>query len=117
IIAGTWSSAHLTDGWIPRGLLRRLVPFDGFEAAEELVRVGLWHDDEDGYWFHDWTEYQPTKAQVESKRAEDAQRKRGVKKEKASKRNPSGIPADSKRSRAGIQPSRPVPPRPPIASS
>lgn len=125
ILAGTWSSANLTDGHVPRAALRRLVPFKATEAAEELVRVGLWEADGDGYRFHDWADYQPTRDQVESKRAEDAERKRkGRSTRRASpvhpdvqtesartpSGRPSGVQAESVRNPA--VPTRPDPTRP-----
>lgn len=69
-LAGSWCASHLTDGRVPATALRRLVPFDWRNAAAELVRVGLWHaEDDGGYRFHGWHDYQPTAASVEAERA------------------------------------------------
>lgn len=66
--AGSWSAAHLTDGFIPSDLLAAIG--GSRTAAEKLVKVGLWEVDIDGYRFRDWHDYQPTAADV--KAAEDA---------------------------------------------
>jgi len=61
--AGAWSAQHLTDGHVPAGALRLLQ--SQARVAEELVRAGLWlHHDVDGWLFHDWTTYQPTRSRV-----------------------------------------------------
>jgi len=66
LLAGTWSAQYLTDGRVASGTIRRLggSPAD----ADELVAEGLWHATDDGYEFHEWEKYQPTKAEVEAER-------------------------------------------------
>jgi hypothetical protein len=60
LIAGSWSNANLTDGFVPDYMLPRFA--DGTsEHAEKLVAVGLWRRAKGGYRFHDWHEYQPTR--------------------------------------------------------
>lgn len=76
-IAGSWSSRYLTDGLIPPHMIEELgaTPKD----AAALVAADLWHDAHhecgqcpyvpaDHYLFHDWSEYQRTKDQVERER-------------------------------------------------
>ena len=60
--AGSWSAAQLSDGVVPAPIVAALggTPDD----AAALVEVGLWDAVDDGWAFHDWDEYQPTKAQV-----------------------------------------------------
>ncbi len=67
LLAGTWSAQYLTDGKVPTGTVGRLggSPAD----ADELVDAGLWHAAPGGYQFHEWAEYQPTKAVVEAERS------------------------------------------------
>lgn len=60
VVAGAWSSANLTEGFVPDRALQRLLP-DGATLAKELVAAGLWTRSRGGYQFHDWTDYQPTK--------------------------------------------------------
>src|SRR6185369_5458142 len=42
--------------------------------AAELVSSGLWEKTEGGWLFHDWPDYQPTRAQVQADRARTAER-------------------------------------------
>lgn len=82
VLAGSWSAAEESDGWVPDYVLGRLVGPNGDELAEQLVRAGMWeadvHDGEDGYRFHAWEEYQPTAEQLEAKRAATRERVRAV---------------------------------------
>lgn len=77
IRAASWSAQQLTDGFIPNQMLPALGPK---KDATRLVNAGLWHPVEGGYQFHDWDDYQPSRAQVQDKRAkrQDAGRKGGV---------------------------------------
>jgi hypothetical protein len=75
-VTGSWCASQLTDGDVPRGQLRKLVPFDFDRAAAELVRVELWDATDGGYQFRDWAEYQPTKEEVEAKRSAAVSRSR-----------------------------------------
>lgn len=114
--AGTYSCQHLTDGYIPTQLLR----FLGSEtAAQELVESGLWNDDEQGFRFHDWDDYQETSDAVRARReqARERQRKRRAMRDKP--RDTSNGHADVTRdSRVSSQkvstpdPTRPDPTRP-----
>lgn len=66
IRAGAWSSAHLTDGHIPREMLPA---FAGTAAlAKALVKAGLWTETDSGYAFHDWDQYQPSGAETEARK-------------------------------------------------
>lgn len=80
VLAGSWSAAEESDGWVPAYVLPRLVGTNGDELAERLTAAGLWHADEHdgeaGYRFHAWAEYQPTKATLERKRADQRERMR-----------------------------------------
>lgn len=65
ILIGTWSADKMTDGVIPHWVI------DDFGVSAEvitaLLECGLWFDNGDGVTYHDWCEYQPTKAQLEAK--------------------------------------------------
>lgn len=65
ILLGTWSADKMTDGEVPTFVV------DDFDVSDEalhwLLEVGLWIRTEAGIRFHDWCEYQPTKAQLEAK--------------------------------------------------
>lgn len=73
ILAGTWSAKELTDGFVPDYTL------DDFTStpamANQLVRAGLWEKAENGFQFRGWSDYQPTKVQVLTRRAQEADRK------------------------------------------
>jgi hypothetical protein len=66
--SGSWSAQQLTGGFVPA----RMVPmFRGSDdSVRELCDVGLWErdDERDGYWFHDWSDYQPDGEEVDAKR-------------------------------------------------
>ena len=74
-VAGSWSSAHLTDGVVPDRVLPLLLP-DAAKLARELVAAGLWERHKGVWKFHDWREYNPTKEAVEKSRANNARRQR-----------------------------------------
>ena len=67
LLTGTWSAQYLTDGAVPRGIMTRLGGTDA--DAHELITAGLWDATDDGFRFHEWAEYQPTKTEVEAERA------------------------------------------------
>ena len=73
VLAGSWCSDQLTDGVIPRDLLSALGgrPAD----AADLVQAGLWDECPEGWRFHDWEAQNPTRRDVEARRAEDRERK------------------------------------------
>lgn len=72
--AGSWSAQQLSDGFVPDAF----VPILGSpDLADELVRLDLWERREKptaGYVFHDWSHYQPSKSQIEKRRADDRTR-------------------------------------------
>lgn len=72
---GCWSATNLTDGRIDETVP---VMFDGSDSAVgRLVDAGLWVPDPAGGWLmHDWSAWNPTRAEVESKRESDRKRKR-----------------------------------------
>jgi len=65
-LAGSWSSAHLTDGVIPEQLVGSMQATR--KQCESLVSAGLWDVHPQGYVFHDWADYNPTRAEVLAKR-------------------------------------------------
>ena len=70
--AGSYCGNHLTDGVVPRHIMPMI---QGTEAAaKELVEAGMWLDHIDGWVFHDWHAYQPTRAKVEADRAKTKDR-------------------------------------------
>jgi len=67
VVAGSWSSANLTGGFVSDQVVSRLVP-GAAKLARELVTVGLWTRTKGGYQFHDWSDYQPTKEEATTAR-------------------------------------------------
>lgn len=70
LLVGTWSADKMTDGLVPDFILEEFgcTP----EIREILVIAGLWKiydtgSDCVGIEFHDWCDYQPTKAQLQDK--------------------------------------------------
>ncbi|MFE0088804.1 hypothetical protein [Streptomyces sp. NPDC059016] len=94
-----YASRQLTDGVIPKRLIRRLTDGSNPEAsASALVRVGLWHEGEhdcpncpaagpDAYVIHDYLEHQRSAAEVADLRAKrSAAGQRGGKRSGESRR-------------------------------
>lgn len=72
-----WSARHRTDGKLRRRALAHVAALAGVPdldaAARRLVAAGLWEDDDDGWRVHDFTDYQPTGAEVDELRAKRAE--------------------------------------------
>ena len=78
--AGSYVAQQLTDGFIPGDIARGL----GTKAqADKLITAGLWLPCGSGYEFHQWTERQPTRKDVEKRRAATAERLRKWREEHA----------------------------------
>lgn len=70
-----YCSKNLTDGVIPRGMIRRLCGTkDPMKAAKELVAAGMWAEDDDGWEVVDYLKGQRSKAQVEAAREANRER-------------------------------------------
>lgn len=98
-----------TDGFIHALVVPTLVP--GMKSttkhAEVLVRVGLWLEHEDGFLVKDYLDWNPSKAELDQMKREDAERKRtGRRKDDSpvSVGNPNGIRPDVSRVRADAPP-------------
>ena len=86
VTAGSWSASHLTDGHVPRHVLTSLGGKP--KHATELVDLGLWAIDGDGWRFHDWDAFQPSAESVEAERANARDRQRRAReKARASRRD------------------------------
>lgn len=71
--SGAYSAQHLTDGIVTKEMLAIL---GGTRRhCDELWAAGLWEKIADGgYRFHDWADYQPSKADVKARREATRQR-------------------------------------------
>lgn len=75
-----WCNQYLTDGRIPKAMISRLaaeveyleVHGQGLittqRVADELVAVGLWEEDDEHYIIHDFSEFQPSRREVQARR-------------------------------------------------
>lgn len=70
--AGSWSAKKERDGYVPEFMVEELGA--GQEQADDLVAAGLWDALDDGYQFHNWAKYQPTRDALEAKREATRQR-------------------------------------------
>ena len=73
VVAGSWSSQQMTDGFVPDYMIEAWKPTR--LTVESLVNAGLWERVRGGFEFRSWLEYNPSKQQTEDKRAADAERK------------------------------------------
>lgn len=73
--AGAWSGRNGTDGFIPRSVITQYP--NSLRSAARLVAVGLWseatQDGLTGYQFHDWSQWQPMRADLERLRRSRAE--------------------------------------------
>lgn len=79
--AGSWSSAQLTDGFIPTHMANAMAnPMAKPCDPDALVMAGLWNEAEGGFQFHEWQDFQPS-AEVEKakRKATSAARSRAGK--------------------------------------
>jgi hypothetical protein len=65
-LAGSWCGKHLTNGYVPASVVKRLACSQ--RDAELLCDVGFWERAEGGYTFHDWKARNPLREQVETER-------------------------------------------------
>jgi hypothetical protein len=98
--SGSYSGNHLTDGVIERHVLP-LLQGTG-DHADELVEAGLWIEIDEGWAFHDWHKYQPSKAKVEAEREKTKERVAAFRERKKSPLSKED------------NPTRPDPARPPL---
>lgn len=89
-LAGSWCGKHLTDGEISASKVARLGIRHHAKAAQELVRVRLWEKTETGFRFHQWTERQAARADVDQTRRESADRMRRLRANQRARREETG---------------------------
>lgn len=108
--AGAWCAQHLTDGHVPTHAVRLL---GNTAQANALVKAGLWVKVDDGYRFHEWHDYQPTREHVE--RVRDERRKAGQRGGKKSGESRSKDEANCFDVASTLSNPRPVPSRPDLS--
>lgn len=99
--AGSYCAQHLTDGKVPAAVLPMLRS-DEF-IASDLVSAGLWLNTPDGYEFHDWAKYQPTRESIEAERELWRERQRASRAKRGG-----NVTRDSQGESSSPVPSRPV---------
>lgn len=75
-VAGSWCSDELTDGHVPDFMIEEWSPPPS--AAPALVDAGLWERESSGFAFRNWSEYQPSRKDVEAERAASRERMREI---------------------------------------
>jgi hypothetical protein len=114
LLAGTWSSDNETDGFVPRSVIGRWVGSSG-TLPKQLVKAGLWEtaeqDGEPGWRFHDWAAWQPTRADLETKRQAAKDRMSRIRNARGSKEVRANVPANEQENFADRSP-YPDPTRP-----
>lgn len=127
VTALSWCMDQLTDGRVPA----HVMPILGGTRKDvaELVRVGFWHPAghecehercpraDDGWVFHDWLDFQPSREQVLADRAAAADRQKRARERAAERRATAAKPSrrDSRRDsrrRHGVSHGPPDPTRP-----
>lgn len=92
---GSWAGANDTDGFVPAEIVKRFDP--KLRLAGVLVAANLWYvaenGPEPGYRFHEWDDWQPTKASREATRQRVAKHRAG-KNGNASSNDRSAVTAD-----------------------
>ena len=95
-LCGSHAMAYKTDGFVPEWFVTGFP--QGRRHAESLVRVGLWsnaiREDEHGYQFHDWLDYQQSAEEIERDRDRARERQRNFR-QKLRERKPSDKPKGS----------------------
>lgn len=112
-LAGSYCGDNPNDGFVPERVLVRWIPTPakGRRLAQRLVEAELWHPDtqdgEAGWRFHDWGDFQPTRAQIAEERRKKAEagRKGGL----SSGRSRREASAKADASQSVKPPSRPDP--------
>jgi len=84
VSALSWSMDQLTDGVIPSHVLPVLG--GSRRDAGDLCRSGLWEEHPEGWVFHDWADYQPSKARILAEREAAAERQKRARERAAAKK-------------------------------
>lgn len=117
VAAMCYCASYLTDGFVPASVATTLYPVRNPQAVvDKLVEVRRWEKDEahDGYWVHDYLDYNPPAARVLADREKEREKKN------KQRRNPDGTFGDVPRGQPtghgeGLPP--PVPSVPSSSSS
>lgn len=89
VSALSWCMAQLTDGAVPKRTCSMLGA--STQDARSLVEAGLWTETQDGYQFHDWLDYQPSREQVLNERKAAGERQRRARERAKESRKSHGV--------------------------
>ena len=67
-----WCNAQQADGHVPKSMIRTFG--SSAKDVEALIMAGLWEATDDGWVFHNYLRYQPSKAKIEAKREQISNR-------------------------------------------
>ncbi len=98
----TYCAANETDGFVSKDVVSMLASCKRWtQIAQKLVHVNRWEWDEErqGWWIHDYLDYNPSKAETQAKRAAESARQRANVQKRWGKRDTGGIPVVSERYR------------------
>jgi hypothetical protein len=105
VIAGSWSAHEELDGLVPDYMVEE---FGGTqEHIDALLKSGLWESAPEAVQFAKWTEYQPTRADLEAERGKARERMRRVR-----ANNTRTSEGTSEGTQPEVRITRPVPSRP-----
>jgi hypothetical protein len=118
VAALCYCNRNLTSGFVPRGVVRRLIDLDGFqisaqELADKLVQARMWIPVEGGYRIHDYAKYQPD--EEEQKRIHEMKVAAGKKRATGAQRSGGRFTQTSSAAPAQTSSSPPAPPAQPPA--
>lgn len=84
VAATCYAAKYLTDGFIPKNVINRLISYDGItldgnavtnaSIVALLVETGLFDKADGGYWVHDYLKYNPSKEDVLAARQQAKER-------------------------------------------
>lgn len=129
-MALTYCCRHASDGLVDYFYVSEKVPNGNKRKrlTNALVDAGLWDTDEKGWRIHDFLDFNPSRAEIEEKRRQDAERKAHGRDTQSAKR-PRGVRAESAGNPNGVRdvssgpvpthpdPQRNNPPNPPTGGS
>lgn len=110
VVAGSWVSAHLTDGFVSDAILPTLLP-GAAKLARKLVAAGLWERSDTGYRFHDWHQANPTAEKENARKADQARRQAEFRERRNAQRNASRNAESNALRNGGSHSVRPDPPK------
>ena len=111
-LAGSWSADQLTDGKVPDYMVEE---WGGTKVLVDwLVKADLWQKVDDVSQFKNWSEYQPTRAEIEAERDKNREKLRKWReRNRGSNEGVTGLQDGSKPvSNPAPDPTRPDPTRP-----